>query len=86
MFLASMGPFDSVGGFPCDGLAGAEANGAADFVFEFRRHFIDEDDAHIVGPELEDFGGGHFALAVPFAHIFVDDDFHASGSCRGLGG
>lgn len=65
---------------PGDGLAGAEADGAVDLFLEVLGDVIDEDDGDVIGAELEDFGGGHFAFGVAFAHVRVDDDFHSDTS------
>ena len=62
---------------PGNRLPGAEADGAVDLVLQGLGHVIDEDDADVVGAELEDFGGGLLALRVAFAHVRIDDDFHS---------
>lgn len=58
----------------------AKPDGAVDLVLEVLGHIIDEDDADVIGAELEDFGGGHLALGVAFAHVCVHNDFHSDTS------
>lgn len=65
---------------PGDGLARAKTDGAVHLFLEVFGDVIKEDDADVIGAELEDFGCGHFAFGVAFAHVRIHDDFHSDTS------